>query len=124
MTKRPRGHQRLGTRRFARTLAATGLATTLLGCNGNTADLGGGPEGREGGTAGGDGGGPVDAQANPLSGKYMGYIESFTFPDGSDVVTMTLTFAASGAVTGTVLRQRCAPRAANGPERRVPAGLV
>ncbi len=39
---------------------------------------------------------------NPLSGTYKGYIESFMFPDGSDTIAMTLTFGASGAVTGTV----------------------
>lgn len=42
------------------------------------------------------------ASANPLSGTYTGYIESYQFPDGSDAVVMTLDFASNGAITGTV----------------------
>jgi hypothetical protein len=40
--------------------------------------------------------------ASPLSCVYAGYIESFQFPDGSDSVTLTLSFNVDGTVTGTV----------------------
>lgn len=43
-----------------------------------------------------------DAEANQLSGTYTGYVESYQFPDGSDVVVMKLGFASTGAITGTV----------------------
>ncbi|MGH7440331.1 MAG: hypothetical protein ACRENE_31950 [Polyangiaceae bacterium] len=43
-----------------------------------------------------------DAAANVLSGTYKGYIESFQFPDGSDVIDMNLTFPGNGTVTGSV----------------------
>jgi hypothetical protein len=82
---------------------AAGLALALAGCQGTTADLGGVPK-DAGVTA-------LDASSNPLSGTYTGYIESFKFPDGSDVVTMTLAFADSGAVTGTVYFGTGAPLA-------------
>jgi hypothetical protein len=76
----------------------------LLGCSGGKVSPGGNDA---------DAGQPADAQAesdasatdapaNPLSGTYKGYIESFKFPDGSDTVVMTLTFASDGTVTGTV----------------------
>jgi hypothetical protein len=45
---------------------------------------------------------PADAEANSLSGKYTGYIESFQFPDGSDVLVLNLTFVGDGTVSGTV----------------------
>jgi hypothetical protein len=63
-------------------------------------------------SGGPDGGGPTDAgpvvvidsttPPGPLSGTYKGYIESFMFPDGSDTVVMTLSFAPDGTITGTV----------------------
>jgi hypothetical protein len=95
-------------RRVTRIAFAGPLLLALAGCKGNTADLGGPPE--DGGhtpdgeatEADGGVGGDGAATSNPLSGTYSGYIESFTFPDGSDTVAMTLTFAAGGAVTGTV----------------------
>jgi hypothetical protein len=37
-----------------------------------------------------------------LSGIYKGYVETFMFPDGSDTVTMALTFDSGTTVTGTV----------------------
>jgi hypothetical protein len=60
----------------------------------------------DGATQGPDGetqGPDATIPGNPLSGVYKGYIESFMFADASDTVVMTLTFAAGGAVTGTVL---------------------
>ncbi len=61
----------------------------------------GGSSGGSSGSSGSSSGG-ADAAANPLSGKYTGYIESFMFPDGSDVVVMNLSFAGDGTITGTV----------------------
>jgi hypothetical protein len=70
----------------------------------------GGSSGSSGSSSGSSSGGPSDAQANPLDGKYTGYIESYMFPDGSDVVVMQLTFA-GGTVTGTVYFGTGAPLA-------------
>jgi len=101
-------------RRFWRGVSGTVLGFVLAACGGNTADLGGKPAdgggghdggvvGSDGGVVGSDSGVPVgDAGANPLSGTYKGYIQSFMFPDGSDTVLMNLTFASDGTVTGTV----------------------
>jgi hypothetical protein len=41
------------------------------------------------------------AQPTGPSGVYRGYVESFKFPDGSDSVALTLSFASDGTVTGT-----------------------
>jgi hypothetical protein len=96
-----------------------GLALWLAACGGEKVDLGGADGGGVGDDSGmasdtgtaGDTGTPADGGttgddgspgSNPLSGTYKGYIESFKFPDGSDTVVMTLTFAANGTVTGTV----------------------
>lgn len=93
-------------------------ACWLLACGGNVA-LGGPGDGGTGdatssssssgaGSSSGSGSGSssgtsgTDAAANPLSGTYTGYIESYQFPDGSDVVTMNLVFATDGTITGTV----------------------
>jgi hypothetical protein len=74
---------------------ATELSELVAGGNCGTV---GNPTPPDAGQTTSDGGG----QTNPLSGTYKGYIESFMFPDGSDTVVMTLSFAADGAVTGTV----------------------
>jgi hypothetical protein len=55
-------------------------------------------------------GGPGDASDDGtaeggidlLSGTYTGYVESFQFPDGADLVTMHLNLQQNGTVTGTV----------------------
>jgi hypothetical protein len=74
------------------------VAALVLGCSGHVVELG--TSGDGGGGGGGDDGG--SSGVNPLSGTYKGYIESFKFPDGSDTVIMSLTFADDGKVTGTV----------------------
>ncbi len=86
-------------------------------CGGSVVAAGpgdGGGDASHDGTAGGESGGPSDgaptgdgtgADASsplPLSGTYVGYIESFSFPDGSDAVSMTLVFAGDGTVTGSI----------------------
>ncbi|HEY8091571.1 MAG TPA: hypothetical protein VIF09_27085 [Polyangiaceae bacterium] len=94
-----------------RTLPSIALVLTIAACGGQKVDLGGGDGGSVGDSAGGEGGGASSGSSSggsssggssPLSGTYKGYIESFTFPDGSDVVVMTLAFAADGTVTGTI----------------------
>lgn len=68
---------------------------------------------------------PGDAAANPLSGTYTGYIESYQFPDGSDTVVMTLDFTSSGAITGTVFfGSGPALPAATDPNVGYPPGLA
>ena len=87
-----------GTRLLLRLACVTELVLALVGCPGKTADLGGEDAGlgHEGGTT------QVDAESNSLSGMYEGHIESFLFPDGTDAIWMSLTFATGGAVTGSV----------------------
>jgi hypothetical protein len=86
------------------------LGTSGDGGSGNDGSIGAGNDaGGSSGSSGGSSGG-MDAEANPLDGKYTGYLESFMFPDGSDVVVMQLTFAGT-AVTGTVYFGAGAPLA-------------
>ncbi|HEY6461481.1 MAG TPA: hypothetical protein VIY73_15045 [Polyangiaceae bacterium] len=76
--------------------------------DGSTSSSGGGSSGSgssgSGGTSSGGGTCDPDASSPCLpSGTYTGYIESFTFPDGSDTVSMTIVANENaGAVTGTV----------------------
>ncbi len=87
------------------------FACVAAACGGHTVDLGssgdGGASSGDGSSGGGSSGGSSGSSSgstgsNPLSGTYKGYLESFMFPDGSDTVVMTLTFAAAGTVTGTI----------------------
>ncbi len=87
------------------------FACVAAACGGHTVDLGssgdGGPSSGDGSSGGGSSGGSSGSSSgstgsNPLSGTYKGYLESFMFPDGSDTVVMTLTFAADSTVMGTI----------------------
>jgi hypothetical protein len=46
--------------------------------------------------------GPVEGGDDTLSGHYTGYIESFAFDDGSDVVSLDLSLQPDDSITGTV----------------------
>ncbi len=84
---------------------AAAVVCVLTACAGTTVDLGGKADGGGGsGSSSGSSGSSSGSTSppNPFSGTYTGYIESFTFPDGSDAVTMALTFGSSTSVTGTV----------------------
>jgi hypothetical protein len=82
--------------------AAGGSSSGSSGSSGGGTASGSG----SGGSASGSGGGTCEPDASSPclpSGTYTGYIESFTFPDGSDTVSMTIVANENvGAVTGTV----------------------
>lgn len=108
---------------------AAAVAWALAACGGSVVNLGsndGGPgDGGASGSSGSSGGGTAssgsgsggsssgsgggfcepDASSPCLpSGTYTGYIESFTFPDGSDTLSMTIVANENaGAVTGTMV---------------------
>jgi hypothetical protein len=64
------------------------------------------------------------AIATSLDGIWTGYIESYTFPSGSDAITMTLQLS-GGVVTGTmVFGNMTAPPPATNPNVGYPPGLA
>jgi hypothetical protein len=79
------------------------LALSLGACGGQKVDLGGVDGSNESGS-GSEGGGNDSGGtgSSPLDGTWTGYIESFTLPSGSDVVSMTFANQGSGPITGTV----------------------
>lgn len=101
---------------------ALAVLTLVAGCGGNVVHLGS----QDGGAGSGSSGGTSSSGAsNPLSGVYAGYIESFTFPDGTDTIVMNLTFASDGTVTGTVYFGTGAPiPPATNPEVGYPPGYT
>ena len=85
--------------------AGLGCGGKISGANGGGGGSGSSSGGSSGSSSGGsadDGGILGDDAGNPLSGTYKGYFQSFAFPDGTDTVVMTLTFAGDGTITGTV----------------------
>ncbi len=70
-------------------------APWLLACSGRSLDLGS----NDGGAS--DTAPPQTAQS--IAGTWNGYIETVTFPDGTDVVTATFASQPDGSYTGTVL---------------------
>jgi hypothetical protein len=81
-------------------MSSSGAGSSSGGSGGSSGGSGS-SSGASGSSSGGSGS-SSGAGANPLSGTYTGYIESFQFADGSDVVVMKLSFATDGTVTGTV----------------------
>jgi hypothetical protein len=101
-----------------------GLALVLAGCGGQALGPGPSPDGGADGPwtapvddatvpaeagppeAGPSGASIADAAALPVAslyGTWVGYIESYQFPDGSDAVTMTISPAPDGSLDATVL---------------------
>lgn len=56
----------------------------------------------QGGSSAEDGGGPTGGPSG-IEGTWVGYVESFAFEDGSDVVTVSIDSAGPGGVTGKVV---------------------
>jgi hypothetical protein len=94
---------------------------TGTGSGGGSGSSSGASSGSGGNSSGGSSGsssggnaedsGTIGADAgSSLSGTYKGYIQSFTFPDGTDTVVMTLAFAGD-TITGTVFFGTGAPLA-------------
>ena len=68
--------------------------------------------------AGRDGG-----EASPLIGKWTGYVENYTLPSGSDVLTFEFATAADGKVSGTVtFGTKAAPPPPTNPDVGYPPG--
>lgn len=74
------------------------FATALAGCGGHTLDVGSTDGGSASSGLGHDAG--TDAPAGPV---WSGYLENAQLPDGSNRLTMTLSVAADGIATGTLL---------------------
>ena len=80
------------------------MGCALLACNGTTTvDLGSNDDAGSADTgSGAEGDATLAPEIDDLSGTYLGYVESYMFPDGSDTVQMALRFAQDGTITGTV----------------------
>jgi hypothetical protein len=62
-------------------------------------------------------------QASPLTGKWTGYVENYTLPSGSDVLTFEFATAADGKVSGTVtFGTKAAPPPPTNPDVGYPPG--
>ncbi len=83
-----------------RGLWAVGALVMLIGCSAKVLTVGAGPAPAAPST--GDGGGNPGTSGSSAT-VWTGYLENSKLPSGSDVVSMTLTIAADGTVTGTTL---------------------